>query len=50
MPSAYEWDCICGEKGVGEAAAQRHAAVCSRFGYPWTNPAWPRPEQPQEEA
>ena len=42
--TAYSWRCVCGTTGTGEAAAQRHAKVCGRFGWPFTNPEYPRPE------
>jgi len=38
MTAAYVWRCVCGDTGSGEAAAQRHAAKCARFGWPNTNP------------
>jgi hypothetical protein len=44
MPETYEWDCNCGATGRGEASAMQHAKECHEMGYPWTNPAWPRPE------
>lgn len=34
--AAYHWTCGCGETGTGEAAAQRHAKVCDRMGWPKT--------------
>ena len=36
--SAYPWRCVCTATGSGEAAAQRHAKECPRFGWPNTNP------------
>ena len=32
----YTWACGCGEEGIGETAAQRHAKTCGLLGYPAT--------------
>lgn len=42
--TTYLWSCICGADGKGETAAQQHAKTCMRFGRPWTNPYYPKPE------
>lgn len=42
--TTYLWVCGCSTTGSGEKAAQEHSKVCPKFGYPWTNLDYPRPE------
>jgi hypothetical protein len=41
VTTRYRWHCACSESGTGEAAAQRHAAVCDLMGRPGVNPDAP---------
>lgn len=36
IAASAPWVCGCGERGKGEAAAQRHSKVCSKMGWPGT--------------